>query len=68
MLRMQNFLLIQLDFELYFLKLMCTQLHISVHSGARLLFDCAPQHLEAFAFAVSLGPFRIMCWPQKTSR
>ena len=44
------FLLIQLYFESYFIKLMCMQGKISLHSGGRL----ATKPQEAFAFGCTL--------------
>ena len=49
---MLNSLLIQLDFESYFIKLMCIQGHITLDSSARLVLRLAPQTLEAFALGV----------------
>ena len=43
MLGILNFLLIQLDFESYFIKLLCIQDHVLLNSGAQL----APRLLEA---------------------
>ena len=49
MLGMLNFLLIQLDFESYFIKLIYIQGHVSLHSGACLELHLVPKPQQTFA-------------------
>ena len=49
-----KFLLIQLDFELYFIKPMCIQGHTSLYSGVRLMLRLAPKSHETYVFGCAL--------------
>ena len=51
--RITNFILLQLDFESYFIKLISIQSYISLHSSAHLVLRLAPKPRETFAHDVS---------------
>ena len=49
MLGILNFLLIHLDFESYFVELMCSEGHISLHSSMCFVLHLVPKPQETFA-------------------
>ena len=59
MLGILNFLLIHLDFESYFVKLMCSEGHISLHSSMCFVLHLVPKPQETFAPRHALLPLKL---------